>query len=111
MDKSRIITQNIRIELQLDPIRISNRMRLQPRITIHLLLRSNNRHGIRSRRPTRQCRRIVEGVIVIIKAGEVGGRIEGGEVELIGDADDICSSGVFWFGVWIWCHDDDDGCY
>ena len=47
--------------------------------------------------------------VVIVKAGEVGGRIKGGKMELIGDANDICSViGIFGlFGVWIWWHDDD----
>jgi len=43
--------------------------------------------------------------IIILETGEVGGGIEGGEVELIGDADYV-AGGVFC--VWIWWH---DGCF
>ena len=48
----------------------------------------------------RGVRRVDGLVIVNIKAGEVGGGKEGGEVELICDADDI----LCWLGVWIWWH-------
>ena len=99
MDKSRIIPQYIRIELQFDPIRISNRMRLQPRIAIHLFLWPDNRYRIGP------CRSIVwraDGLVITvnIETGEVGGGKEGGEVELISDANDIFG----WLGVWIWWH-------